>query len=73
MTVVLLEKLPDGKLRKIDERQWTRDMMNALHHVNYLTVGAAEYETIEGRLNVEQGVVELLLVPVRKEKQSISL
>ncbi|SFB61742.1 hypothetical protein SAMN05216312_11923 [Cohnella sp. OV330] len=73
MTVVLLEKLSDGQLRKIDERPWTRDMMNALHHVNYLTVGAKEYETIEGRLNVEQGAVELLLVPVRKEKQPILL
>ncbi|CAI6087285.1 hypothetical protein COHCIP112018_05430 [Cohnella sp. JJ-181] len=73
MTVVLLQKLPDGQLRKIDERLWTRDMLNALHHVNYLTVGSEEYETIEGRLDVEQGIVELLLVPVRKEKSSISL
>lgn len=73
MKVVLLQKLPGGQLRKIDERQWTQGMMNALHHVNYLTVGAEEYETIEGRLNVEQGVVELLLVPVRKATQSISL
>jgi len=73
MTVVLLQKLPDGQLRQIDERQWTRDMMNALHHINYLTVGGAEYETIEGRLNVERGIVELLLVPVRKETNAISL
>lgn len=73
MTVVLLQKLPGGELRKIDERQWTRDMMNALHHINYLTVGGEEYETIEGRLNVERGIVELLLVPVRKETNAISL
>lgn len=73
MTVVLLQKLPGGELRKIDERLWTRDMVNALHHVNYLTVDGAEYETIEGRLDVERGIVELLLVPVRKENKTISL
>lgn len=69
MKVVLLEKQASGELRQIDERQWSHGMMDALHHVNYLTVGGLEYETIEGRLNVERGFVELLLVPVRKDRK----
>jgi hypothetical protein len=65
MKVHLVEKLPGGELRKIDEREWSADMLAALNHVNYVTVGGVEYETLEGRLNVELPAVELLVAEVR--------
>lgn len=64
MTVKMLEKMPDGEIKQIDERIWNATMIAALEHVNYIVVGAREFETIEGRLNVDDGVLELLLVPV---------
>lgn len=65
ITVHLLEKQPGGDIVKIDERHWSADMLAALHHVNYLTVGGKEYETLEGRLNVDAQSIELLLAAVR--------
>lgn len=67
MSVVLLEKLPDGTLKQIEERIWSMNMIASLEHVNYIIVGTLEYETVEGRLNVDQGKLELLLVPMRNE------
>ncbi|KUP25876.1 hypothetical protein AWJ19_01350 [Paenibacillus sp. DMB5] len=67
MSVILFEKLPEGDLRVIEERVWSMNMITALEHVNYLVVGGKEYETVEGRLNVDQGKLELLLVPMRTE------
>ncbi|CAM4411594.1 hypothetical protein PATY110618_13260 [Paenibacillus typhae] len=67
MSVILFEKLPEGDLRVIEERVWSMNMITALEHVNYLVVGSKEYETVEGRLNVDQGKLELLLVPMRTE------
>ncbi|MBY0009226.1 hypothetical protein [Paenibacillus typhae] len=67
MSVILFEKLPEGDLRVIEERVWSMNMITALEHVNYLVVGSREYETVEGRLNVDQGKLELLLVPMRTE------
>lgn len=64
MIVRLIEKLPGGELRSIDEREWNMNMIGALHHVNYLTVGGREYETVEGRLNVDLQTMELLVVAV---------
>ncbi|MBB6673341.1 hypothetical protein [Cohnella nanjingensis] len=68
IVVHLLEKQPNGVIAKIDERLWTADMLAALHHVNYLTVGGNEYETLEGRLNVDAQSIELLLAAVRHGK-----
>jgi hypothetical protein len=65
--VVLLEKSVDGQLKQIEERQWSMNMVNALEHANYLIVGGEEYETVEGRLNVDQERLELLLVPMRNQ------
>ncbi|AIQ55355.1 hypothetical protein [Paenibacillus sp. FSL R7-0331] len=65
LSVVLFEKLPEGDLRVIEERMWSMNMITALEHVNYIVVGSREYETVEGRLNVDQGKLELLLVPMR--------
>lgn len=64
MNVVLLEKTQGGELRQIEERIWTSDMLAALQHVNYIVVGGREYETVEGRLNVDSGRLELLVVPM---------
>ncbi|SDT49288.1 hypothetical protein [Paenibacillus herberti] len=64
MKVVLYQKLPGGSLRKIDERSWSAEMIAALHHINYLTIGGEEYETVEGRLNMDEGVMELLLLSI---------
>ena len=67
MSVVLFEKMPDGELRRIEERMWNMNMVAALEHVNYLVAGGREYETVEGRLNVDEGKLELLLVPLQNE------
>lgn len=60
----LYEKLPDGELKELEERVWSGNMIAALEHVNYLVVGKREFETVEGRLNVDEGKLELLLVPI---------
>lgn len=65
MKVILYEKMTDGSLRQIEERRWSMNMITALEHVNYLIVGRQEYETVEGRLNVDQETLELLLVPMK--------
>ncbi|MFX3635394.1 MAG: hypothetical protein ACE3L7_03840 [Candidatus Pristimantibacillus sp.] len=62
--VCLIEKLAEGGLRDLDERVWSKGMIDALNHVNYLTLGSEEYETIEGRLNIDSGVMELLVTRV---------
>lgn len=64
--ILILEKTPSGELVKIDERAWTTSMMQLLEHANYLLVNDAEYEMLEGRLNVNTGNFELLVELVRK-------
>lgn len=68
MRVILFEKLPEGELNKIEERVWSMNMVTALEHVNYIVVQGREFETVEGRLNVDEGTLELLLVPMRTEE-----
>ena len=65
INVVLMEKTATGELVKIEERVWSMNMVAALEHVNYIVVGDKEYETVEGRLNVDLGSLELLLVPMQ--------
>lgn len=67
MNVILYEKQPNGDLRLIDERLWNANMISALNHVNFLTIGDQEYETVEGRLNLDKGHMELLVVPMRNK------
>ncbi|MGR7945393.1 hypothetical protein ACU063_13085 [Paenibacillus sp. M.A.Huq-81] len=64
LAVVLLEKVGDG-LREIEVRNWSANMVAALDHVNYIVVGGKEYETVEGRLNLDTNRLELLLVAMR--------
>jgi hypothetical protein len=65
MAGILYEKKPNGELLTIDERLWTLDMISSLEHVNYVVVGGQEYETVEGRLNLDNGKLEILVVPMR--------
>ncbi len=65
MPVVLYQKLETGELFLLEERLWSRTMVAALDHVNYLIVDGSEFETVEGRLNVDEGKLELLLVSVK--------
>ncbi|UVI30051.1 hypothetical protein [Paenibacillus spongiae] len=62
--VTLVVKETGGELRQIDERLWKKGMLDALQHANYLTVGGSEYETVEGRLNIDSQTLELLVIPV---------
>ena len=64
IAVVLFEKMVGGDLRQIEERPWSMNMVAALEHANYLVVQGKEYEAVEGRLNVDTGKLELLLVPM---------
>ncbi|MBO7742902.1 hypothetical protein I8J29_01750 [Paenibacillus sp. MWE-103] len=66
--VILYEKEADGGLAKIDERDWTPAMVASLEHVNYITVGGREYETLEGRMNLDSGKLEILVVPMRTDE-----
>ena len=65
IVVTLYEKLPNGDLQQIDERLWSRNMVASLEHVNYVTVGGREYETLEGRLNLDKEKLEILVVLMR--------
>ncbi|MFD0960101.1 hypothetical protein [Paenibacillus chungangensis] len=67
LNVVLIEKLPGGEMKEIETRRWSMNMVSSLEHVNYLVVSDQEYETIEGRLNVDQERLELLLVKMKHD------
>jgi hypothetical protein len=67
MIVKLYEKQQNGDLILIDERTWNANMISSLDHVNFLTIGDQEYETVEGRLNLDKGHMELLVVPMRNK------
>jgi hypothetical protein len=67
MNITLYEKLVDGKLQKISERPWDEKLIQALNVANFVLVGGKEYEMIEGRLNLDLNVFELLLVTLSSE------
>ncbi|QHW31062.1 hypothetical protein GZH47_09465 [Paenibacillus rhizovicinus] len=67
ISVIVYEKSEDGSLRAIDERTWTTAMVVSLEHVNYITIGNQEYKTLEGRLNLDTGMLEILVVAMRNE------
>ncbi|MDD9265962.1 hypothetical protein ACFPES_02840 [Paenibacillus sp. GCM10023248] len=67
MMIALYEKLASGHLQKISERPWDEKLIQALDAANYVLVGGKEYEMIEGRLNLDSNVFELLLVTVGAE------
>lgn len=67
MTIVLYEKLIEGQLLQIGERAWDDKLIQALNLANFILVGGKEYEMIEGRLNLDLQVFELLLVAASSE------
>ncbi|SDN22686.1 hypothetical protein SAMN04487897_102209 [Paenibacillus sp. yr247] len=67
MNITLFEKLADGQLQKISERPWDEKLIQALNVANFVLIGGKEYEMIEGRLNLDLNVFELLLVTVSSE------
>ncbi|MFC3800681.1 hypothetical protein [Cohnella sp. GCM10012308] len=67
IAVYLMVKNEAGELKFLDERTWTLNMVAALEHVNYITVGGSEYETVEGRLNLDSGKLEILVVRTGSE------
>ncbi|MCM3626510.1 hypothetical protein M3194_03895 [Paenibacillus glycanilyticus] len=62
MRVILFVKDQEQGLRQIDDRDWDSAMIASLEHVNYLTVQGQEYQTLEGKLNLDAGQLELLVV-----------
>ncbi|SFD57662.1 hypothetical protein SAMN05216378_0499 [Paenibacillus catalpae] len=62
MRVVLFVKDPERGLSQLDDREWDSAMIASLEHVNYLTLHGQEYQTLEGKLNLDAGQLELLVV-----------
>lgn len=67
MKVIVTEKTESGELRAIDWRDWNDAMISMLNHSNFLLVNGKEYEMLEGRLNVNDQNMELLVVEVKQE------
>ncbi|OPH46852.1 hypothetical protein BC351_13020 [Paenibacillus ferrarius] len=67
MNITLYEKMVDGQLQKISDRPWDDKLISALNVANFLLVNGKEYEMIEGRLNLDLNVFEILLVSVNSE------
>lgn len=63
--VVIIEKMENGSLVQIDERDWNTWMISMLEHANYLVVEDKEYEMVEGRLNVSTGKMEIMVISIR--------
>ncbi|WP_442601292.1 hypothetical protein [Paenibacillus sp. KN14-4R] len=64
--VMVYEKLKNGELSCIDERTWSTELLGLLNYTNYLTINEQEYEMIEGRINVDKEVMELLVVSAQR-------
>lgn len=67
MNIVLYEKQDDGSLVRITEKAWDDKFMVAVEVANYLLVNGREFEMIEGRLNLDLNVFELLLLDVNRK------
>jgi hypothetical protein len=63
--VVIIEKMENGDLVQIDEREWNTWMITMLEHANYLLVADKEYEMVEGRLNVSTGKMEIMVISIQ--------
>jgi hypothetical protein len=67
MKVIIMEKTESGELTAVDTRDWNDTMVAMLNHSNYLLVNGKEYEMVEGRLNVSEQVMEILVLAVKNE------
>lgn len=65
--IIITEKKESGELVSIDEREWSESAVALLNHANYLLVNGKEYEMLEGRLNVNDQILEILAVAVKGE------
>jgi hypothetical protein len=63
MKVIVMVKREVGEPEAIDEREWTQEMLASIEHANYLVVKEKEYEMVEGRLDLDKGALEVLVVP----------
>lgn len=63
--VIIIEKMENGDLIPIDEREWSTWMIAMLEHANYILVLDKEYEMVEGRLNVSTGKMEIMVISIR--------
>jgi hypothetical protein len=63
--VIIIEKLENGEMAQIDERDWSTWMIAMLEHANYLLVQDKEYEMVEGRLNVNTGKMEIMVISIK--------
>lgn len=64
--VIIYEKLESGELNKLDERTWSEALLKSLEHANYITIKKNEYEMVEGRLNIDEEVLEILVITSKK-------
>lgn len=64
--VIITEKMENGELIQVDKRVWNIEMIAMLEHSNFLLINDKEYEMVEGRLNVNLGQLELLVISIRK-------
>jgi len=64
--MVVYEKTKDGELRIVDRREWSPEMVSLLNHTNYLILNGVEYEMVEGRINVDEQTMELLVIAAKK-------
>ncbi|NBI30593.1 hypothetical protein [Chengkuizengella marina] len=64
--VIIYEKLESGELSKLDERSWSEPLLKSLEHANYITIKEIEYEMVEGRLNIDEEVLEILVIASKK-------
>lgn len=69
MKVIILLKRQDGEPAAIDERDWSQEMLASIEHANYVVVKGQEYEMVEGRLDLDKGALEVLVVPAETEGQ----
>ncbi|RAU96542.1 hypothetical protein [Paenibacillus sp. YN15] len=67
MKVVIMEKTEAGELVALDARDWNDQMIAMMNHANYLLVNGKEYEMVEGRLNVNEPYMEVLVLAVKQE------
>ncbi len=66
--IAIVEKKLSGEMTIIHQATWSESQLSALHHANYLLVDGQEFEMLEGRMNVNAGLLEILVAVVADEK-----
>ncbi|GIQ70247.1 hypothetical protein DUZ99_06250 [Xylanibacillus composti] len=68
--IAIVEKKLSGEMKTIHEAIWNDTQISALDHANYLLVDGQEYEMLEGRLNVNSGLLEILVAAVIEDRET---